>query len=119
MQGGRGAAHQQDNFLQSEAWTTGRAVVNRRDDMLAECQDEKQELLRGSPCSMADTKCVTSLIAGTFPSEPIVGQLDLIPQFAANEEIHYEPQPHQPHYQVAESNAERRLWGKRRSEFRR
>ena len=37
-------------------------------------------------------------IAIRFPSEPIVGQLDLIPQLAADEEIHDERQsPHQPH----------------------
>jgi hypothetical protein len=29
-------------------------------------------------------------IAIRLPSEPIVGELDLIPQFAADEEIHHE-----------------------------
>jgi hypothetical protein len=43
-------------------------------------------------------------IAITFPSEPIVRELDLIAQFAADEEIHNERQPHQPQDQVAESN---------------
>jgi hypothetical protein len=48
-----------------------------------------------------------------------VGELDLIAQLAADEEIHNERQPHQPQDQVAESNAECRLRGKGRSEFRR
>jgi len=44
-------------------------------------------------------------LAITLPSEPIGGELYLIPQFPADEEIHHERQPHQPQDQVAESNA--------------
>jgi hypothetical protein len=40
-------------------------------------------------------------IAATFPSEPIVGELDLIMHFAAEEEICKERKPQQPGDQVA------------------
>src|SRR5215471_81057 len=46
-------------------------------------------------------------IAITLPSEPIVGELDLIPQFAADEEIHHTRQPaHQPHAQYPHPHPE-------------
>ena len=51
-------------------------------------------------------------IAATFPSEPVVGEVDLITQFAAEEEIRTKWEPQESRDNVAEPNAERRLRGK-------
>ena len=72
-----------------------------------------QDLVAGRSGAAPFSACRAALatfdfpIAITFPSEPIDGELDLIPQLAADEEIHNERQPrHQPQDQVAEPNVE-------------
>jgi 2-polyprenyl-6-methoxyphenol hydroxylase-like FAD-dependent oxidoreductase len=48
------------------------------------------------PSTNAQPACDFNVLSSvTFPSEPIVGELDLITQFAAEEEIHKERESHQ------------------------
>src|SRR5262245_34299408 len=54
----------------------------------------------------------------TLPSEPIIGQLDVITNRAAKEELRKEREPQQPRDKVANGNAECTLRGKRGSESR-
>src|SRR5262249_3148587 len=51
--------------------------------------------------------------------EPVVWKLDLVTQFAAEEELRHERQPQQPQDEVTELYAERGPRGERRGELRR